>query len=60
MPLPASFKKFFLKGALPMIVTLDLGQILTLGASICGVVTGVVAIARFLKWWWHKPLDPAE
>jgi uncharacterized membrane protein len=43
-----------------MIVTLDLGQIFTLTASVFGVVAGLIAIARFLKWWWHKPLDPAE
>ncbi|MEQ1952252.1 hypothetical protein [Mesorhizobium sp. CN2-181] len=43
-----------------MIVTLDLGQALSLIASVFGVVAGLIAIARFLKWWWHKPIDPAE
>ncbi|WP_268929295.1 MULTISPECIES: hypothetical protein [Mesorhizobium] len=43
-----------------MIITLDLGQVLTLTASVFGVVAGLIAIARFLKWWWHKPQEPGE
>ena len=44
----------------PMVVTIDLGQALALVASIFGVVAGVLAIARFLKRWWHKPPEPGE
>lgn len=44
----------------PMIITLDLGQVLTLTASAFGVVAGVIAFARFIKWWWHKPPAPGE
>ncbi|WP_287235790.1 hypothetical protein [Mesorhizobium sp.] len=43
-----------------MILTLDLGQGLTLLASLFGVVAGLIAIARFIKWWWHKPPEPGE
>ncbi|WP_280944884.1 hypothetical protein [Mesorhizobium loti] len=43
-----------------MIITLDLGQVLTLTASAFGVVAGVIAFARFIKWWWHKPPAPGE
>jgi hypothetical protein len=43
-----------------MTVTLDLGQALSVIASIFGVVAGLIAIARFIKWWWHKPPEPVE
>jgi hypothetical protein len=43
-----------------MIVTIDLGQALAVIASVFGVVAGVIAIARFLKRWWHKPPQPGE
>jgi hypothetical protein len=43
-----------------MIVTIDLGQALSLIASVFGVVAGVIAIARFIKWWWQKPIEPDE
>ncbi|WP_280945049.1 MULTISPECIES: hypothetical protein [Mesorhizobium] len=43
-----------------MTVTIDLAQILGVIASIIAIIGGVVAFARFIKWWWKRPLDPAE
>jgi len=49
-----------LERSLPVVVTIDLGQALALLASIFGVVAGVLAIAQFLKRWWHKQPEPGE
>lgn len=43
-----------------MTLTIDLGQILTSAASVIAIIGGVIGFARFIKWWWKRPLDSAE
>jgi hypothetical protein len=43
-----------------MTVTIDLGQVISLAASLIAIVGGVVGFARFIKWWWKRPLDPTN
>ncbi len=43
-----------------MTVTINLGEILTHVASVIAIIGGIVAFARFIKWWWNRPAERAE
>lgn len=43
-----------------MTVTIDLGQIITLTASVIAIVGGVYGFAHFIKRWWTRPAEPGE
>ncbi len=43
-----------------MTIVIDIGQIVPLIGSFFAIIGGVLGFARFIKWWWKRPLEPSE